>query len=34
MPLATEVASGSGHIVLDGDSAPHPEKGAQQSPTP
>jgi len=29
MPLGTEVGLGPGHIVLDGDPAPPPEKGAQ-----
>jgi len=27
MPLGTEVDFGQGHIVLDGDSAPPPERG-------
>ena len=29
MPLGTEVGLGPGDFVLDGDSAPPPEKGAQ-----
>ena len=32
MPLATEVDLGPGDIVLDGDPAPLPRKGAQQPP--
>jgi len=32
MPLGTEVNLGRGHIVLDGEPAPLPWKGAQQSP--
>ena len=32
MPLGTEVEFGQGHIVLHGDPAPPPRKGAQQSP--
>jgi len=30
MPLGTEVGLGPGHIVLDGDPAPPPRKGARQ----
>jgi len=30
MPLSTEVGLGPGHIALDGNPAPPPEKGAQQ----
>jgi len=30
MPLGTEVGLGPGHIVLDEDPAPFPQKGAQQ----
>ena len=30
MPLGTEVGLGQGDIVLDGDLAPRPRKGAQQ----
>ena len=30
VPLGTEVGVGPGHIVLDGDPAPPPRKGAQQ----
>jgi len=33
MPLGTEVGLGSGHVVLDGDPAPLPRKGAEQPPT-
>jgi len=32
-PLGTEVDLGLGHIVLDGDPAPPPAKGAQQPPS-
>ena len=32
MPLGTEVGLAPGDIALDGDSAPLPEKGAQQLP--
>ena len=32
MPLGVEVGLGQGHIVLDADPAPPPEKGAQPSP--
>jgi len=32
-PLGTEVDLGPGHIVLDGDAAPPPAKGAQQPPS-
>ena len=32
IPLGTEVDLGPGHIVLDGDPAPPPAKGAQQPP--
>jgi len=28
MPLGTEIGLGPGDIVLDGDPAPHPKKGA------
>jgi len=34
MPLGTEVDLSPDHIVLDGDSAPRPAKGAQQPPPP
>ena len=30
MPLGTEEGLGPGHIVLDGDSAPLPNKGAER----
>jgi len=33
MPLGTEVNLSPGHIVLDGDLAPPPAKGAQQPPS-
>ena len=33
MPLGIEVDLGPGHIVLDGDPAPPPSKGAQQLPS-
>ena len=33
MPLGTEVDLGPGHIVLDGDPAPSPPKGAQHPPS-
>jgi len=33
MPLGTEVDLGPGRIVLDGDPAPPPAKGAQQPPS-
>jgi len=29
MPLGTEVSLGLDHIVLDGDLAPHPQKGGE-----
>ena len=32
MPLGKEVGSGPGDIVLDGNPAPSPKKGAQQPP--
>jgi len=32
MPLGTEVGLSPGHIVLDGDPAPLPKRGAQQPP--
>jgi len=32
MVLATEVGLGPGDIVLDGEPAPHPHKGAQPTP--
>jgi len=32
MTLGVQVGLGPGHIVLDGDSAPPPRKGAQQPP--
>jgi len=32
MPLGTELGLGSGDIVLDGDPAPLPKKGADQTP--
>jgi len=32
MPLGMEVGLGPGHIVLDGDPAPLPQKGVQQPP--
>ena len=32
MPLGIEVGLGQGHIVLDGDPAPLPKKGAEPSP--
>ena len=32
MPLDMEVGLRAGHIVLDGDAAPLPQKGAQQPP--
>jgi len=33
MPLGTEVGLGPGDIVLDGDPAAHPRKGAHSSPS-
>jgi len=33
MKLGKEVGLGPGHIVLDGDSAPSPQKGTQQPPS-
>ena len=33
MPLGMEVGLAPGHMVLDGDPAPPPKKGVQQSPT-
>jgi len=33
MPLGTEVGLDPAHVVLDGDPAPPPLKGAQQPPT-
>ena len=32
MPLATEVDLGPGHIVLDGEPSPHPQKGQSSHP--